>query len=120
MFKLCSNCGEKWETREEFLSDKGLRLIGYQVHFEELELGIFLFNHICNTTLGIAAKEFTDLYDGIIFSERATGSEECSEYCLDQNNLMSCPVKCECAYVREVLQIIKNWPGKDNKKLQNI
>ncbi len=107
MFKQCSKCKKKWETREEFLNDAGLELLGYQVHFEELELGIFLFNHTCHTTIGIYAKEFTDLYDGPVFVERVTGDEQCSGYCLDQNNLMPCTTKCDCAYVREVIQIIK-------------
>jgi hypothetical protein len=109
MFKQCGKCKKKWENREEFLDDKDLKLIGYQVHFEDLELGIILFNHACNSTLGIYAKEFTDLYDGPVFAERATGSEDCSGYCLDQSNLMPCAVKCECAYVREILKIINNW-----------
>ena len=109
MFKLCPKCGQKWETRKEFLDDKDLKLIGYQVHFEELELGIFLFNHTCQTTLGIHANEFTDLYDGPFFTERATGSDQCSGYCLDQNSLMPCAAKCDSAYVREVMQVIRNW-----------
>lgn len=116
MFKICAKCGQKWETRKEFLDDKSLELIGYQVCFEELELGLFLFNHSCQTTLGISAEEFTDLYDGPVFAERLTGSEQCHGYCLDQSSLSSCTAKCDCAYVREALQIIKNWPGKDDHK----
>ncbi len=116
MFKLCNKCGEKWKTRKEFLDDKDLKMIGYQVHFDELELGIFLFNHSCDTTLGIYAREFTDLYDGPVWDERLTGSEECPGYCLVQDNMVSCNTKCECAYVREVIQIIKNWKTIDNKE----
>ncbi len=113
MFKQCSKCNEKWETREDFLNDEGLKLLGYQVNFEELELGIILFNHSCLSTIGIHAKGFADLYDGPVFAMRETGGEQCPEYCLDQSNLMPCAVECECAYVREILQIIKNWHGKE-------
>ncbi len=109
MFKKCSKCGYEWKSREIFLNDKNIDLVGYQVHFEELALGIFLFNHTCRTTLGINAKEFTDLYDGPVFTENVARGEQCPDYCLDQSNLMSCAVKCECAYVREVLQIIRSW-----------
>jgi hypothetical protein len=103
-------CGQKWKTRKHFLSDSNISLIGYQSRFDELELGIILFNHTCKTTLSIYAKFFTDLYKGEIFPDRKTGSEECSGFCLNESNLSPCPAKCECAYIREVLQIIKKWP----------
>ncbi|MFC1816982.1 hypothetical protein ACFL0M_13840 [Thermodesulfobacteriota bacterium] len=95
--------------RDNFLSDPGLEIVGYQVDFEELTEGIFLFNHSCRGTIAIQAGEFKYLYDGQIFEERATGSDDCPEYCLLQDELRPCPAKCECAYVREIIQVIKNW-----------
>jgi hypothetical protein len=111
-FKICSRCGFVWPGRTSFLSDPSLHLIGYQVHFEELTAGLILFNHSCGTTLSIQAKEFQDLYSGPMFSERLNGTEECQESCLHEDDLRPCPAKCECAYVREVLQVILNWPKK--------
>ena len=55
-------------------------------------------------------QEFQDLYSGEIFVERATGSAQCPGHCLHQDNLLPCPARCECAYVREVMQIIRQWP----------
>lgn len=73
-----------------------------------------MFDHVkekCGTTLAIAAGKFSDIYDGPIFKkERMTGTEECPEYCLNVYELEQCPQKCECAYVREILQILKIWP----------
>jgi len=109
-FKICPQCGFVWSGRTPFLSDPTLRLIGYQVHFEELTAGLILFNHSCGTTLSVQAKEFQDLYSGPMFSERLNGTEECQGFCVHENELRPCPVKCECAYVREVLQVISNWP----------
>ena len=105
-------CGVAWPTREAFLEDPALTLIGYQVNFDELKLGLFLFNHTCKNTLSVRAGDFWDLYDGPVFRERATGGEECPEYCLHQEELSTCPARCECAFVREILQVIKNWPKK--------
>jgi hypothetical protein len=45
--------------------------------------------------------------------ERKTGTEECPGYCLHQDELQPCPARCECAYVREIIQIIRNWPKRD-------
>ena len=112
-FKRCSSCGYEWESRDGFIEDPALCIIGYQVDFEHLKEGLFLFNHSCGTTLAIMAGDFRDLYEGPVFSERLTGSGECPEYCLHQSELRPCPAKCECAYVREIVQIITDRPRRN-------
>jgi hypothetical protein len=109
-FKKCPNCDFEWDSRESFLKDANISIIGYQAHFEELTLGLLLFNHSCKTTLAIRAGAFRDLYDGPVFAKRATGSEACRGYCLNRYELQQCDVQCECAYVRKIIQIVKNWP----------
>lgn len=111
-FKQCPNCMAIWETREAFLEDSAIELVGYQANLSDLKLGVFLFNHECMSTIGIRAEFFVDLYDGPVFSERAYGSEDCRGYCLHRSELRPCPAKCDCAYVREVLQAVKKWPKK--------
>lgn len=85
-------------------------MIGYQVDFDELMAGLFLFNHICGTTLAAKADDFQDQYDGPIFTERLIGTKGCEGHCLHKDDLRPCPAKCECAYVREIVQVILNWP----------
>ena len=106
-FKKCAPCGFEWESLDAFLGDPAVEILGYQVHFEELELGIFLFNHSCKATLAIPVHEFRHLYDGPVFEARQTGGEDCPGYCLRETELCSCPAHCECAYVREIIQRIK-------------
>ena len=108
-FKLCTSCSTEWLTRDDFLSDPDVTLIGYQAHFVELNAGLLLFNHSCHTTLAIAVECFQDLYDGPVFRERATGGPDCLGYCLRRGELRPCPTHCECAYVRAILQIVGNW-----------
>ena len=108
-FKQCPSCKEVWQTQQKFLDDHNLEIIGYQVNFNNLELGLFLFNHAtCRTTLSITAKSFRNMYSGPVFTVRKTFGEECPEYCLKKSVLDPCPVHCECAYVREIIQIIRN------------
>ena len=109
-FRQCSVCSAVWPNRDSFLSDPAIHILGYQVNFQELTEGLFLLNHSCGTTLAIKAGDFQDLYKGPIHQERLTGSEECPRYCLRKEELRPCPTKCECAYVREIVQIVKNWP----------
>jgi hypothetical protein len=113
MFKQCNNCQKFWNSYEELLADPDVKIIGYQVSFEELEAGLFLFNHSCNNTFAIKAEDFTHLNAGPIFKERATGTEQCPGYCLNDCELRPCPAHCECAYVRDVIQAVKEWPKVD-------
>jgi hypothetical protein len=113
-FKKCTLCANIWPDRDEFLGDPSVDLVGYQAFFDgDLELGLFLFNHLeCETTLAIRAEEFTDLYDGPVFSERLADTDRCAEHCMNRCDLQPCPNECECAYVREVVQIVKSWPKR--------
>ena len=113
MFKICKTCKTEWDCRNSFLMDSNIELVGYQVEFEELTLGLLLFNHTCGTTLSIYAKEFTDLYNGPVFEYRAVGGVDCPGYCLRPDSIEPCPVQCECAYIREVLQLIAVYKKDD-------
>ncbi|MCF8069698.1 MAG: hypothetical protein K9L30_14055 [Desulfobacterales bacterium] len=110
IIKKCPVCSFRWADREQFLSDPDIESIGYQFHFKNLQHGYFLFNHSCKGTLALPVSIFTDLYEGPVFSEKLTGSDECLNLCFDQFNVDPCPAKCECAFVREIIQIIKKWP----------
>jgi len=115
-FKQCNVCGFVWPTRNSMLSDANMHIVGYQVNFIELLAGLFLFNHSCGGTLAFEASWFEDLYDGPVFAEPLTGTDECPEYCLLKEELRPCPALCECAFVREIIQIIKNWPKAEEQR----
>ena len=113
-FKTCS-CGKRWKSREEFLSDPDVEVVGYQVDFEDLREGFFMFNHMsrgCLTTLSVSAGLFFDLYDGPVFKERPIGVAGCGGMCFHQSDLRRCPTRCECAFAREVLHVVSNWEKK--------
>ena len=112
IFKKCNLCNFRWRSRESFLSDPNIKVVGYQPYFKELTVGYFLFTHSCGTSLALKAGAFSDLYSGPIFEINMQGGDECPGFCLNQHELRPCPVECECAYVREILQIIRTWPKK--------
>ena len=117
VFKRCQVCNSTWVTCTEFLEDYAVDLVGYQVDFEELVAGLFLFNHACGATLAIQAAAFRDLYDGPVFSERRTGTSDCPGHCLHESELAPCPAQCECAYVREIVQIVNGWQKQPLSKV---
>ena len=114
MFKQCKVCGHKWSTCRDFIADQDIMIVGYQVNFKNLEAGLLYFNHSCKNTITLSADLFVDLYDGPIFSEPKTGTDECPEYCLNKKELRQCRAECECAYVREIIQLFK---GAENVKI---
>lgn len=115
IFKTCSNCAEEWINQADFLADPYVELIGYQAHFTDPDRGLFLFNHhFCGSTIATRVADFRNLYDGPVYEKRMTGSDACPGYCLYNEILEFCPVKCNCAYVREIMQVIKK------KKLKGI
>ena len=114
-FRKCTVCGQEWDTRNDFISDPQITAIGYQASVASLEVGCFLFNHSrleCRTTLSLPAGEFFELYEGPIYQERKLGTSACPSHCLHQDDLRACPIRCECAFVRELLQIIIKWPKR--------
>ena len=102
-YACCDRCGKEWFSRDAFLADEEIVLIGYQANFLVLEKGLFLFNHSCHNTLPVSVQSFADMYDGPIFGERLLETEACSGFCLHRNVLSPCPNQCECAYVRQIL-----------------
>lgn len=92
------------------MSDEGIALVGYQANFKRLEAGVILFNHRCKSTLALSAEDFADLYDGPMFEKNVLGTDSCPGHCLHEKNMKPCPIECECAYVRNVLQKIRHWP----------
>jgi len=58
-------CGKEWSTREEFLHDADVRLIGFQKISENVQTakkvaGLLIYNHtkpFCGTTLSIPAQQ---------------------------------------------------------------
>ncbi len=105
MFKQCKTCNHKWINRQDFIDDPDIVIIGYQVNFKRLETGHFFFNHNCNNTIVLSADIFADLHQGPIFAEPKTGSEDCPGYCLEKKELSMCQAECECAYIRNIMQL---------------
>lgn len=112
-FKKCPGCDGVWQTRDAFLNDQALSLNGYKADFECLEYGLFFFTHMtpgCRSTLAIEVLDFLDMYSGEIHPERRTGEADCPGYCMDKDQLERCDAICECAFVREIMQHIKQRP----------
>lgn len=117
-FKICPMCNTKWQSRDDFIDDPTLEINGYFADMEKLEWSLFYFTHLrqgCWSTLAIQAKEFLSLYSGPRYPERRMGQEDCPGYCLEQEKLDRCDAFCECAFNREIIQLIKERQEKNRR-----
>ncbi len=103
-FRKC-DCGHTWKTREEFLRDKKVKIVGYQPDFVNHRYNHFLFFHRlkeCGLFFGVRASEFDDLREGKCPKELGMGLEDCPGYCTDMLDLRVCSVACRNAVDREL------------------
>ncbi len=110
-FRQCKNCGTIWQSRDAFIDDPSVKLIGFQVYFEDPDRSFLLMNHVpgdgsCQTTLAESIGTFMDLYDGQVFPEVHKGGEHCEGHCLYVYNVSRCDAPCRNAMVRRVMQIL--------------
>ncbi len=112
-FKTCPCCAATWLCRDDFLGDKALEMNGYAPDFDNLLEGLFFFTHHasgCFSTMTLKAKTFADLYTGQKYLEPKTDDDDCPRYCFDRQDLRRCEEFCECAYIREILEILRHYP----------
>jgi hypothetical protein len=64
------------------------------------------------TTLALPAGVFTDIYHGEVFVDKLHGTAACQGLCARWQDTRRCPAKCECAYIREMMQLVKQWPKR--------
>ena len=111
-FKQCPMCAITWHDRKHFLDDQTLELNGYQADLDKLEKGLFYFTHNieqCRSTMAIEAGQFYSLNPATPHTVRRTGGDDCPGFCLKKGALDKCPIECECAFVRDIIDIINNY-----------
>lgn len=121
-FKVCTKCSYKWKTRDDFLSDPSISLIGFLADFKVFNKGSYLFNHLlandqCNSTLAIDVSCFLDLYNGTLFKDLKVGSKECSGYCAKVEVMKRCNVHCRNVVAREIMHKILNINSRKPKQI---
>jgi len=112
-FKICPKCDYEWQTRDDFLQDASLFLIGFQAGYAKSDKGFYLFNHLvekdtCNSTIAVDVENFMSLYNGALYEDVHAGSETCSGHCAKVDDLARCSVPCRNATAREVMLKVFN------------
>jgi hypothetical protein len=95
-------CGHRWATREQFLEDPTIRLVGLQVVGNLPDANVVIFEHTCGTSVSILAKRLHDLLGPVAPDEWPLallfGTKDCHGLCTDLANLDGCDRPCRNAY----------------------
>ena len=107
-FKVCPKCEHEWKTRDDFLNDASIRLIGFQASYDPSDRGFYLFNHLsqnegCNTSLAVNVENFVSLYNGPMYEDVRAGSEVCRGHCATIDDLAKCDAPCKNAVARDIM-----------------
>lgn len=120
-FKLCNKCKTQWKTRDDFLNDPNIVLIGLMANKDDYKKRAYLFTHrlpgdSCNTSIGLFVLNFLDMYNGEMYDTLKMGTDECFGHCLTIKELGNCSAHCRNAIAREIMQeILRHLPA--HKKL---
>ncbi|UCD56988.1 MAG: hypothetical protein JSV16_14405 [Candidatus Hydrogenedentota bacterium] len=109
-FRKC-DCGQTWKTRDEFLHDRNVKIVGYQPDFVNHRYNHFLFHHrakSCGQYLGVRASDFSDLREKECVDDLCIGQEQCPGYCTDTLDLRICSVTCRNASDRMIASKIRS------------
>jgi len=120
IFKICSKCKTEWKSRDDFLNDPNIVMLGLMANNDDYKNGAYLFTHklpddSCNTSIGLFVYNFQDMYKGEIYDTLKMGTDECSGHCVKINELANCSAHCRNAVARKIMQEILNKLPFHNK-----
>lgn len=107
----CPGCKIVWHLRATFLSDREVRFLGYQPARTVSSPGFLMFHHDrCRTTLPLALESLKELSGGPLLAPSCAVTGKKNGHCLANDTLQPCPLRCVCASVWRLSQIINHWP----------
>ncbi len=115
-FRACGMCHKQWATRQDFIADPKLRLLGLQAVPHHADGNLLVFEHDCGTTVSVLAWRLRDLLPAEDRGEEGLpllyGSEGCKGYCTRLEELSACDRSCSNARDRRLTL----WVAEQKRK----
>ena len=115
-FRTCGMCHKQWPTRQDFLADPGLRLLGLQAVPHHPDGNLLVFEHDCGTTVSVLAWRLRDLAPAGAPGEASLpllyGTEGCNGFCNRLEELSACDRACSNARDRRLTLWIAEQASK--------
>jgi DNA-binding CsgD family transcriptional regulator len=121
VFRHCPTCLTKWSFRGAFLSDPEVEFLGYHPLSGGNPAGVMLFKHMgCGTNLPCPLEWFQPLTNLPMLGGSCSAGAG-GDHCLGQGQDPStpCPLRCVCAFVWHVTQVIRGWPRQKASGIQH-
>jgi hypothetical protein len=101
-------CRKAWATREDFLEDPSLKLLGLQVVAELPDANLIVWEHECGTSVSVLARRMHDLLSPPVDGDTwplplLLNSPDCQQLCTSLENLLACDRPCRNAFDRRVM-----------------
>jgi hypothetical protein len=105
-FRTCGMCRKPWATRQDFITDPSLRLLGLQAVPDYPDANLLVYEHDCGTSVSVLASRLRDLVaaeePGEAELPLLRGSEECGGFCNRLESLEACGRRCRNARDRRL------------------
>jgi hypothetical protein len=115
-FRSCGMCRKQWPTRQDFISDPELRLLGLQAVPDFPDANLLVFEHECGTSVSVLASRLRDLVPDAEADDPSLpllqGTESCSGFCNRLESLEACDRRCRNARDRRLTLWLADRPGK--------
>ena len=109
-------CRKQWATRQDFISDPELRLLGLQAVPNFPDANLLVFEHECGTSVSVLASRLRDLIPDPEPDDPSLpllqGTESCRGYCNRLEELEVCDQRCSNARDRRLTLWLADQPGK--------
>ncbi|HDQ00146.1 MAG TPA: hypothetical protein ENN22_13315 [bacterium] len=108
IFKQCGACKHQWQTIDDFIYDKKVKVLWLQVIPNHPEANCIIFEHRgCGSTISVLAKKLRHLLSREFnYSEDLYGTAECNEHCNTRDIMAACEKPCVNAQDRELARLL--------------
>lgn len=107
-FKTCGACKKTWNSADEFIHDKNVKVLWLQVIPGHPDANCIIFEHRgCGSTISVLTPKLRYLLPRKFeYTEDLYGTEECNEHCNTRDTMAACEKKCVNAQDRELARLL--------------
>ena len=114
-FKQCGACKFEWNSVDEFINDKNVKVLWLQVIPGFPDANCIIFEHRgCGSTISVLSTKLRHLLKREFnYTEDLYGTDECNDFCNTRDTMAACDKKCINAQDRELARMLVSLKWAD-------
>ena len=115
VFKKCGACKYIWNSLDEFIHDKNVKVLWLQVIPGFPHANCIIFEHKgCGSTISVLTIKLHSLLKREFdFTDDLYGTEKCNDFCNTRDTMAACDKKCVNARDRELARMLVSLKWAD-------